>query len=252
MTAQPTKFGKLTVFQDVAHLSAGQVLERSTSLCPKKVALIYNRERMTYEELNKRVDNFASGIASLGLKKGDRFVIDLPNSPELVISFYALAKLGVITTWCNPVYRQKEVGFILRNSGAKGIIIQKESDGFDFIEMVEEAREGSELEHIITVGGRGRKTFDEVMTSGIGNLPMPLIDSKNDFIKIIYTSGATGIPKGAPYTHYQAIRSGFVYAEALDTSADDIFLAALPLYHSYAFNCLLMQCPSIQATMVLM
>jgi len=251
MTAQPTKFGKLTVFQDVAHLSAGQVLERSTSLCPKKVALIYNRERMTYEELNKRVDNFASGLASLGLKKRDRFVIDLPNSPELVISFYALAKLGVITTWCNPVYRQKEVGFILRNSGAKGIIIQKESDGFDFIEMVEEAREGSELKHIITVGG-GPTTFDEVMTSEKGNLPRPLIDSKNDFIKIIYTSGATGIPKGAPYTHYQAIRSGFVYAQALDTSADDIFLAALPLYHSYAFNCLLMQCPSIQATMVLM
>ena len=252
MAAQPTKFGKLTVFQNVADLSAGQVLERSLSLCPKKVALVYNKERMTYGELNKRVDDFASGLASLGVEKGDRFVIDLPNSPELVISFYALAKLGAITTWCNPVYRQKEVGFILRNSGAKGIIIQKESDGFDFVEMVEEARKDSELEHVITVGGGSPTTFDEVMASGKGNPPMPLIDPKNDFIKIIYTSGATGIPKGAPYTHYQAIRSGFVYAQALDTSADDIFLAALPLYHSYAFNCLLMQCPSIQATMVLM
>ena len=53
------------------------------------------------------------------------------------------------------------------------------------------------------------------MAAGQGD-PQPPIDSKTDFIKIIYTSGATGIPKGAPYTHYQAIRGGFVYSEALN------------------------------------
>jgi acyl-CoA synthetase (AMP-forming)/AMP-acid ligase II len=61
-------------------------------------------------------------LSSLGIWKADRFVIDLLNSPELVIGFLALAKLGAITTWCNPMYRKKEVGFILRNSGARGIL----------------------------------------------------------------------------------------------------------------------------------
>ncbi len=248
----PLRLGKLTTFQEIAHLSAGQVLDRSSSLCPKKIALIYKGQRISYEELNQRVNDFAAGMVSLGFRKGDRCVIDLPNSPELVTGFYALARLGVITTWCNPVYRQKEVAFILKNSGAKGMIIQKESDGFDYVGMVEEARKGSDLKHLITVGERGPVTFEQVMKAGQGDPPRPSIDPQTDFIKIIYTSGATGIPKGAPYTHYQAIRSGFVYSEALDTSADDIFLAALPLYHSYAFNCLLIQCPSIQATMVLM
>ena len=157
-----TKLGKLTTFQDVAYLSAGQVLERSLSLCPKKVALIYKGDRIIYEELNNRVDDFASGLASLGLRKGDRFVIDLPNSPELIISFYALAKLGAITTWCNPTYRQKEVDFILRNSGAKGIIIRNEFEDFDYVQMIKEIRKDSQLEHVITVG-EGPTTFDKVM-----------------------------------------------------------------------------------------
>ena len=246
------KLGKLTTFQEIAHLSAGQVLDRSSSLCSKKIALIYKGERISYEELNRRVDAFAAGMTSLGFRKGDRCVIDLPNSPELVTAFYALARLGVITTWCNPVYRHKEVAFILKNSGAKGMIIPGEFEGFDYVGMVEEAKKGSDLKHLITVGEGGPITFEQVMAAGQGDPPRPSIDSKTDFIKIIYTSGATGIPKGAPYTHYQAIRGGFVYSEALDTSADDIFLAALPLYHSYAFICVLMHCPSIQATMVLM
>lgn len=253
MTGTQSKaVGNVTRFEDVAHLSAGQVLERSARLCPQKTALVYEGQRIPYEELNTRVDRFASGLASLGVTKGDRMVIDLPNSPELVVAFYGLAKLGAISVWCNPVYRQKEVSFILGNSGAKGIIIRSAFDGFDYVGMVGEIRESFQLDHVITVGQGGDQTFEEISTLMRSGAPTVSIDPETDFIKIIYTSGATGIPKGSPYTHTQAIRSGFVYALALDASSRDVFLAALPLYHSYAFNCLLMQCPSIQATMVLM
>jgi fatty-acyl-CoA synthase/long-chain acyl-CoA synthetase len=253
MIGAPSKeLGSPTRFEEVAHLSAGQVLERSAHLRPQKIAIVHKGERITYEELNTRADHFASGLASLGVKKGDRIVIDLPNSPELVISFYGLAKLGAITVWCNPVYRQKEVSFFLGNSAAKGILIRNTFEGFNYLEMVEEIRKGFTLEHVITVGEGGEKTFDEIMAIKKSKPPKVSIDPETDFIKIIYTSGATGIPKGSPYTHTQAIRSGLVYAQALGASSNDIFLAALPLYHSYAFICLLMQCPSIQATMVLM
>ncbi|MBN1103052.1 MAG: acyl--CoA ligase [Deltaproteobacteria bacterium] len=227
-------------------------MERSTRLLPQKTALVYKGERIPYEELNTRVDRFASGLASLGITKGDRMVIDLPNSPELVVAFYALAKLGAISVWCNPVYRRKEVSFIVGNSGAKGIIVRSAFDGFDYLKMVGEIRRDFNLDHVISVGEGGDQTFEEILTLTRSGPPTVSIDPETDFIKIIYTSGATGIPKGSPYTHTQAIRSGFVYAQALDTSSNDVFLAALPLYHSYAFNCLLMQCPSIQAAMVLM
>ncbi|RJR29650.1 MAG: long-chain fatty acid--CoA ligase [Desulfobacteraceae bacterium] len=244
--------GNSTRFEDVASLSAGEVLERSALLFPRKPALVYKEQRIPYEELNTRVDRFASGLASLGITKGDRVVIDLPNSPELVVSFYGLAKLGAISVWCNPIYRHKEVSFILGNSGAKGIILRSEFDGFDYLGMVRDIRKGFKLDHVITVGDGGDTSFEELSTHLRSGPPAVSIDPETDFIKIIYTSGATGIPKGSPYTHTQAIRSGFVYAMSLDASSSDIFLAALPLYHSYAFNCLLMQCPSIQATMVLM
>ncbi|MGB9628715.1 MAG: AMP-binding protein, partial [Thermodesulfobacteriota bacterium] len=191
------EFTKSTPFEEVDHLSAGQVLERSAQLSPQKVALIYKGERMTYEQLNEKVNSFASGLYELGLKKGDRVVINLPNSPELVIAFYGLAKLGIITTWCNPIYRGKELGFILKNSGAKGILIRDEFEGFDYRRMVEKAREESPLEHIITVGRKGSLNFNELLNQGKGkSLPQTTIDPLKDFIKIIYTSGATGIPKG--------------------------------------------------------
>jgi fatty-acyl-CoA synthase len=247
------KYGRLTTFEDVASCSVGQVLDRSLSLCPEKPALIEGRERITYGDLNKRVNRFASGLSLLGIRKGDRFVVDLPNSPELVIAFCALAKLGAITTWCNPMYREKEVGFILKNSGARGILLRREFDGYDYVPMVKEAARGTGLEHIITVGGGGGSAaVEEVTAAGTGDPPVPSIDPVKDIVKIVYTSGTTGIPKGAPYTHYQAVRSGFIFSTALDTTADDIFLACLPLYHSYAFFCVLMHCLSIHAAMVLM
>jgi non-ribosomal peptide synthetase component E (peptide arylation enzyme) len=74
MMNQPIKLGKLTTFQEIAHLSAGQVFDRSLSLCSKKVALIYKGERISYEELNQRVNAFAAGMTSLGFRKGDRCV----------------------------------------------------------------------------------------------------------------------------------------------------------------------------------
>jgi acyl-CoA synthetase (AMP-forming)/AMP-acid ligase II len=143
--AQSKELGNPTRFEEFAHLSAGQVLERSAHLCPQKTALVYKGKRITYEELNTRADHFASGLASLGVKKGDRIVIDLPNSPELVISFYGLAKRGAITVWCNPVYRQKEVSFLLRNSGAKGILVRDVFEGFHYLEMVGEIEKALSL-----------------------------------------------------------------------------------------------------------
>ena len=81
MTRHPG-FVKLTTFDEVVNLSAGKILERSASLSPAKAALVHKGKRMTYEELNRSVDTLASGISSLGITKGDRVVIDLPNCPE--------------------------------------------------------------------------------------------------------------------------------------------------------------------------
>jgi non-ribosomal peptide synthetase component E (peptide arylation enzyme) len=92
-------WGKLTRHEDLKDLAVGEVLERSVRLCPDKEAIISGERRVTYAELNRLVDQFAAGLKTLGYQKGDRVAICLHNSLELVISFYALARLGIITVW---------------------------------------------------------------------------------------------------------------------------------------------------------
>ena len=97
--------GKLTGFGEIVHYDLPQVLERSVKLVPQKVALVYEDQRITYKELNERVDALAASLQSLDVKKGDRVTIDLFNCPELVVAYFAACKLGAIVAWCNPLYR---------------------------------------------------------------------------------------------------------------------------------------------------
>lgn len=248
-------WGKLTRHEDLKDLAVGEVLERSVRLCPDKEAIISGERRVTYAELNRLVDQFAAGLKTLGYQKGDRVAICLHNSLELVISFYALARLGIITVWVNPVYRGKELQFILNNSGARGVIVKSSKQEFDYAGAITGMKsELPALEKIIDVGS-GEKTiaFADLLQKGtISSDQKPKINPHHDYLMLIYTSGATGVPKGAPSTHYQCIRAGCIYSEALDVSADDTFIGFLPVCHSYAFNSILIEVIAVQATVVLM
>lgn len=256
---QVKKWGKLTRHDDIKELSVGEMLERSAKLCPGKEAVISGDRRVTYVELNRLVDQFAAGLTSLGYQKGERVAICLHNSLELVIAFYALARLGIITVWVNPVYRGKELEFIISNSGARGVIV-KSSGEFDYAGAIAEMKnELPALENIIDVGsndysnGENTVAYTELINKGTLRADQrPDLNPHQDYLMLIYTSGATGVPKGAPSTHYQCIRAGCLYAETLDASADDIFIGFLPVCHSYAFNSILIEVIAIQATMVLM
>ena len=76
----------------------------------------------------------AARISELGFVKGDRIAIYMKNSVEFVITFYALEKLGIIVAWINPNYRRSEAEFILKNSGARGVFIFREWDGYDYLD----------------------------------------------------------------------------------------------------------------------
>ena len=248
-------WGKLTKHEDLKDLAAGEMLERGARLCPEKEAVVAGSRRVTYAELNRLVDQFAAGLKTLGFQKGDRVAICLHNSLALVLSFYALARLGIITVWVNPVYRGKELEFILSNSGARGIIVKSSKEDYDYAGAITAMKdELPALEKIIDVG-HSKGTIDFASLLQKGELPReqrPAVDPHHDYLMLIYTSGATGIPKGAPSTHYQCIRAGCLYAESLDASADDIFIGFLPFCHSYAFNSILIDVIAIQATMVLL
>ncbi len=242
---------------DLESLPLGHVIQRGAGAAPAKTAIVCGNQRKTYEELNASTEALAAGLKNLGISKGDRIAIFMPNSIELVTAFYALEKLGVVVAWVNPLYRQTEARFILENSEARGVFIFREWEGCDYLRMIVGLKDRlPSLEFILLAGeGEGEKVvpFNEILEKGKNRpcAPVP-IDTKNDLAMLIYTSGTTGRPKGAMITHYQAVRAGMEYSYGVNAQSDDVFIGFLPMSHSYGCGAILIQPFLLASTVVLM
>ena len=238
-------------------LSLGQVLEKAAAESPDKVAIVDGYARISYSELNARAEALAVGLAEMGFKKGNRIAIYMKNSLELVAAFYALQKLGVIVVWINAIYRMHEAQFILNNSGARGVFIFSQWDGYNYLaEILKIQKELPELESIIVADngrGEGVYSFEDLMDKGSqGKVSAVAINPQEDLCMLLYTSGTTGKPKGAMIRHYAAVRAGWEYSLGLQANAKDIFIGFLPMSHSYGCGSILIQPLLLQATVVLM
>lgn len=231
-----TKWGRLTERSHVEGLSVGEMLERSASIAPDKVALIHEGQRITYKEVNERANAVAAALQCLGIAKGDRVMVCLQNVPDLVYSFFGIAKLGAITAWSNPAYRKEEIEFVLRNSGAKIAIVHRELKGFDYLRMIGEVRSHlTHLKHLLVLDSEPdddvidyRRLQDEYAGK---SFEKPPIDIKKDYVLFYNTGGTTGVPKAAAHTHYTAIMRATVNIDPLEVTADDVTLANLPMFH---------------------
>lgn len=238
-------------------LSLGRMIEESAESVPDKTALVDNDRRVDYKSLNEMSGYLAASLSDLGFKKGDRIAIYMKSSIEFIVAFYASQKLGLIVAWVNPAYRKKESEFILNNSGAKGVFIFREWEGYDYLDAILEMKdELPTLESIILIGqgkGEGIYSFGDLLEKGNGKTyQAPTIDTQNDLAMLIYTSGTTGKPKGAMITHYQSVMAGYQYSLGTNADSDDIFIGILPMTHSYGCGANLIQPFLIKATLVLM
>ena len=253
-------------YDDLSRLTPWQVLERTAARLPDKVAVIEGDRRTTYAELLEESARLAAGLAGSGLTKGDRAAVYLPNSTELVTVFYALQKLGVVVAWLNPSYRETEARFIVENSGAKALFLFEAWQGFDYLSGILGLGPLGDLETIVAV----RHTDDfscpdprvvtlaEVRGSAPASggahtsVDAQTIVGPDDLSMLIYTSGTTGRPKGAMITQSQVVRAGFSYSLGVDATEDDVFLAVLPMSHSYGCGALLVQPVVLGATLVVL
>lgn len=251
------RLGVTTTYRDVENLNVGEMLERSSSIAPEKVAVIFKKDRVTYKMLNELSNILAASLHEVGIKKGDRVSIYMFNCIELYVAFYALQKIGAIVAWANPAYKTQELMFILSNSEAKAIFIHKERNNFDYLTFVKGLRKNlPHLSHVISVGGgkgKGVFVYEELISKDRKKeLEKPYIDVHRDLSMLIYTSGTTGIPKGSMITHYQVIRGGYSYVDGVQATADDVFAGILPLTHSYGCGSTLIQPILIQASVALL
>ena len=99
-----------------------EILYQSAKKFPQKTALICGDREITYAELDALSNQFANGLASLGVKKGDRVAIFLPNVPEFVIAYFGILKSGAVVTAISPLHREREVEYQLLDSGAEIVV----------------------------------------------------------------------------------------------------------------------------------
>ena len=200
--------------------------------------------RWTYGELKQRVEQFAAGLIALGLEPGDRIGIWSPNNAEWVITQFATAKAGLILVNINPAYRLTELEYALRKSGCKALITAPRFKSSDYLAMLRtllEQKRLPELRTVVHLGAEaqaGMMRFDEVAARG-GTAERARLDDLagrlqfDDAINIQFTSGTTGLPKGATLTHHNILNNGFFCGEAMSLRPGDRLAIPVPLYHCF-------------------
>ena len=173
---------------------------------PKRSAVVFEGQTLTYRELGERIDNLAAELRSLGVGPGDKVAVILSNCLEFVYAFFAPAALGAVVVPINSVYRQKEIQHILGDSESSVVITEARPMGNNMAAILEAARPAlPKLKHVIM---RGEATGGAVSLDSLSRPTAPFSPeqvSPNDLCALIYTSGTTGVPKAVMQSHRSMI-----------------------------------------------
>lgn len=208
-----------------------QLLSISAKRYPNRTAIVFGRKRINYKTLNDLSTQIAAGLAAGGIRKEERAALLLDNSPEFVISYYAVLKAGGVVVPVNYMFKIEEVKFILEDSGAAGIITSR-----IYVDMAEELRlRVDTLKTIITTTKtkNGIPDFNAIKREDTEILNKVSQDPDDPAV-ILYTSGTTGYPKGAILSHYNLVSNAMDSAEAIRANNKSSFICILPLFHSFA------------------
>ncbi|MFJ8266113.1 AMP-binding protein [Peribacillus asahii] len=212
---------------------------------PDKVAIIDKKSRYTYREVGKLVDRVALGLLKIGLGKGDVISIQLPNWNEFIILHYAATRIGAITNPLIPIYRDREIGYMVGMVESKMMVVPDQFRGFDYPAMIERlSHQWPAMEHVYVQGENipsGMKSlatlFEEPWEERMDVKVLDKIEhNPNDVTEIIFTSGTTGNPKGVMHTHNTLCVSTNYWIERLRLTSDDVMHMASTFAHQTGFG----------------
>jgi len=237
--------GVMALDQRFAGHTVARVLEAQAAENPDRVFLIAGDRRFTYAQINARSTALAAALTELGVERGDRIAVDLPNWPEFAVSLFAVAKLGAVIVPLNPRYTVPELQYMLRHSEATVVISAEDFGGTDYLQLFEGFLTSlPELQYLVTVGEEDLwyddriYQFEDLVSSGESGTEVttPEIDPVQDTFAILYTSGTMGKPKGVALTHENLITTSALTVDAIGLSPDDVVFGVTTVFHVFGLG----------------
>lgn len=197
--------------------------------------------RLSYRELDRRAELIARGLSKLGVGRGDVVSWQLPNWWEFIALALACARLGAVANPIMPIFRQRELKFMLDFGESKVFIVPKSYKGFEYEAMANDMRGDLPfLQHLVVLDGEGGNSFKTLLLAE--DLPpastLPL--GADDVMLLMYTSGTTGEPKGVMHTSNTLFANLNGFIEAYGLTSKDVILGASPMAHLTGFGYLAM------------
>lgn len=245
---------------ELINLTIGDFFDQIVAQNPDKEALIsaHQNSRLTYRELQRKVNQLASSMIRMGLQKGDRVGIWSHNNIEWVIMQLATAKAGIVLVNINPAYRTFELEYAINKVDCQVLVLMRHFKTSDYAMMLQElAPEARHQDYqnleLIQLPNLKRivwidcpdsdehfgfmQKFSDWLAEGDPEDPAVAERAKklnpNNPINIQFTSGTTGTPKGATLTHRNILNNGYFIGEAMNLTADDRLCIPVPLYHCF-------------------
>jgi len=232
-------------------------LEENARKHPDSVCTIFKGARITYKEMNDTVDRLAAGLAELGVKKGDRVGIFIPNTPQFVMAFFAILKLGAVVVATNPLYSAREIEHQVNDAGIEVMIVMS-----NFYNLIKEVQPKTRIRTLVVTNiketlppvlaflftlTREKKGGFRIQLAQGDHWMKDLIESHkpadrpevevgaDDVALLQYSGGTTGISKGAVALHRNLIANTLEIHDWMVNCEDgkETVLMAIPLFHVY-------------------
>jgi len=254
-----------------------RTLEDTAARFPDRPALAFLGHTITYRQLNGLADRFASVLQGLGVGKGDRVAVVLPNCPQFVIGFYGTLKAGGVVVPTNPLYVEREIEHQLRDCGARVVVTLTK-----FYPTVKKVQPQTAVEHVLVTNIKEyfpaikRLLFTLVLEAkdghrvpiekrpdhhwlgelmkGASATPGPVKVEPSSVALFQYTGGTTGVPKGAVLTHFNLLANTMQtrrwFAQLVE--GQEVMLGVIPFFHVYGLTVAMSMAVYAGATMVLL
>jgi len=260
--------------QPLIYQTIGDAFDQAVEKWGDKEAVVVRHQdiRWSYKELGEAVGAFAAGLLALDLQPGDRVGIWSPNNIEWLITQFATAKAGLILVNINPAYRKAELSYTLKKVACKALVLASEFKSSDYIGMLNDIAPGiekfdngrlnlpelPELRSLIVINEKavaGMLRFDDIAGMAPEDAAEQLrarakASQPDDAINIQFTSGTTGLPKGATLTHFNVLNNGCFSGQAMALNSQDSLCIPVPLYHCFGMVLGVLACVTHGASMV--